>query len=63
MTTRTAIAAATATTIVTPTAALATVVATGFSTRAEIAEFSSDLAVERVLEAHRHRTTRARAIA
>lgn len=32
--------------------------AAGFSAGAEIAEFTGDLAVERVLETHRHRTAR-----
>lgn len=62
MTTWATIAAATATTIVTSTAALTALVATGFAARAEVAELTGDLAVERVFEAHRHRAARTRTI-
>lgn len=61
MTTRTAVAiTATTTTTVTATAITA-LIAARRPARAEVTEFAGDLAVERVLEADRDRSTRAAA--
>ena len=63
MTTRAAIATTTSVTTIASTAALTALVAAGFAARAEVAELTGDLAVERVFEAHRHGAARTRTVA
>ena len=66
MTTRAAIATTTSVTTIASTATVATiasVVAAGLAARAEVAELTGDLAVERVFEAHRHGAARTRTVA
>lgn len=66
MTTRAAIATTTSVTTITSTAtvaSIASVIAAGFAARPEVAELTSDLAVECVFEAHRHGAARTRTIA